>query len=47
LQIIYIKINNDHQSIINYLAEYFDFDICKNYYQPNKIYIHKLNQINI
>lgn len=45
MQLIYVKINSDRQSIINYLTEYFDLDICKNFYRLNDLYIHNLSQI--
>lgn len=45
LQLIYVDIDNDQQSIIDYLTEYYDFDICKNFYQNRKVYTTKLNQI--
>jgi hypothetical protein len=45
IQLIYVKIKNNRQSIIDYLAGFFDFDICKNFYRFNDIYIKNLYQI--
>lgn len=45
MQLIYVEIDKDRQSIIDYLTDYFDLDICKNFYRPNDLYIQNLSQI--
>lgn len=45
LQVIYIQIDDNRQSIIDYLSDGFDFDICKNFYRYNELYIDRIDQI--
>lgn len=47
VQIINVNIDSSKESMTNYINEYFDFDICKNFYMPStkSVYMHSLYQI--